>query len=600
MKGDVPHMRRRSRLAFAACAVAAGLTLAACSSGGGTSSTGSSSGGSSASGSNAAFNAGVTKVVNPSTKKGGTLTYGVAATPDSFDPGNTYYAWVLNLNRLWATPLLTYKSCTGGCGDTMTAGIATGLGQVSDKGLVWTYHIKQGLKFEDGTPITAADVKYAVERTYDRSVMDNGPTYFPSILADPKYPGPYKDPKGNLTSITTPDPYTIQFHLVSPFPDFDYVVGAFSQTAPVEPSKDTGSNYQLHPQSTGPYMFSSYQPNKQLTLVPNPNWTQNEDPQAKQLASKIVVNLNMNAQDLDNRLMAGDVDIDAQGIGVQAAARAKILSNPSLKNNADAVPGNREWFTYINTKVAPLNNLACRQAVEYAANKTDLQTAWGGPYAGGGIATTLLLPGMGGYTSFDLYNAKTQPTGDLTAAKAALAKCGKPNGFTVGASYRSDRPTETSAAQALQESLAKVGITLQLHGYPSGSYYSTFAGAPNYVHQHNLGILFGGWSPDWPDGYGMMDELVNGNTIVPTGNTNIGELNDPAINSLFAKTTNPALTLAQRNAIYGQIDRQAMSDAVILPNVYATNLIYRNPAATNVYAFAPFGEYNYAVIGASS
>jgi len=592
-------MKRSRSLAIVTGALVAGLALAACSS----SSPGTTGGGGSTGGTTsgkASFDAGLTTVVNPSTKTGGTLTYGVAATPDSFDPGNTYYAWVLDLNRLWSTPLLTYKSCPGACGDTLAPGIATGLGQVSDKGLVWTYHIKQGLKFEDGSPITAADVKYAVERTYDRSVMDNGPTYFEAILADPKYPGPYKDPKGNLTSITTPDAYTIQFHLLAPFPDFDYVVGAFSQTAPVEPSKDTGSNYQLHPQSTGPYMFSSYSVNKQLVLVPNPNWTQNEDPQAKQLASKIVVNLNMNAQDLDNRLMAGDVDIDAQGIGVQAAARAKILSNPSLKTDADAVPGNREWFTYINTKVAPLNNLACRQAVEYAANKTDLQTAWGGPYAGGAIATTLLLPGMGGYTPFDLYNAKTQPTGDLTAAKTALATCGHPNGFTIGASYRSDRPAETSAAQALQASLARVGITLQLHGYPSGSYYSTFAGAPNYVHQHNLGILFGGWSPDWPDGYGMMDELVNGNTIVPTGNTNIGELNDPAINSLFAKTTNPALTLAQRNAIYGQIDHMAMSDATILPNVYATNLIYRNPAATNVYAYSPYGMYNYAVIGASS
>ncbi|MGH3250414.1 MAG: ABC transporter substrate-binding protein [Trebonia sp.] len=591
-------MKRPRTLAIVAGALVAGMALAACSS----SSTGTSSGGGStsgASGGKAAFNAGITSVVNPSTKKGGTLTYGVAATPDSFDPGNTYYAWVLDMNRLWATPLLTYKSCPGACGDTLAPGTATGLGQVSDKGLMWTYHIKKGLKFEDGSAVTAQDVKYAVERTYDRSVMDNGPTYFQTVLADPKYPGPYKDPKGNLTSVTTPDPYTIQFHLVSPFPDFDYVVGAFSQTAPVEPSKDTGSNYQLHPQSTGPYMFSSYSVNKQLTLVPNPNWTQNEDPQAKQLASKIVINLNMNAQDLDSRLMAGDVDIDAQGIGVQAAARAKILSSPSQKTNADVVPGNREWFTYINTKVAPLNNVACRQAVEYAANKTDLQTAWGGPYAGGQIATTLLLPGMAGYTAFDLYNSVKQPTGDLTAAKAALTTCGHPNGFTVGASYRSDRPAETAAAQALQAALARVGITLQLHGYPSGSYYSTFAGAPNYVHQHNLGILFGGWSPDWPDGFGMMDELVNGNTIVPTGNTNIGELNDPKVNALFAKTTNPALTAAQRGAIYGQIDRQAMADAAILPNVYATNLIYRNPAATNVYAFAPYGMYNYAVIGAS-
>ena len=592
-------MRRRSRLAFAACAVAAGLTLAACSSGGGTSSTGSSSGGSSTSGSNAAFNAGVTKVVNPSTKKGGTLTFALSSTPDSFDPGNTYYAWTFDMTRLWATPLVTYKSCPGACGNTLVPGIATSLGTVSDNGLVWTYHLKPGLKFEDGTPVTSADVKYAVERTYDRSVLANGPTYFPVLLADPKYPGPYKDKTGNLTSITTPDASTIQFHLQSPFPDFNYVA-SLPQTAPVPPSKDTGSNYQLHPLSTGPYMFQSYQVNKQATLVPNPNWTPNEDPQVSQLASKVVINLNVNAADLDNRLLAGDVDIDAQGIGVQAATRAKILSNPSLEKDADASPGNREWFTYINTKVAPLNNVACRQAVEYAANKTDLQTAWGGPYAGGQIATTLLLPGMGGYTSFDQYNAKTDPTGDLTAAKAALAKCGHPTGFTVGASYRSDRPAEVAAVQALQAALARVGIQLQLHGYPSGTYYTDFAGSPNYVHQHNLGVLMGGWSPDWPDGYGMMDELINGNTIAPSGNTNIGELNDPTINGLFAQAANPSITDAQRNAIYGEIDKDAMAQAVILPNVYATNLLYRNPAVTNVYTMTPFGMYNYGVMGVSS
>ncbi len=380
-------MKRPRSIAIVAGALVAGLALAACSSSsggsganGGSGGAGSSTGGTS--GGKAVFNAANTGIVNPSTTKGGTLTYGVAATPDSFDPGNTYYAWVLNLNRLWATPLLTYKSCTGGCGDTLAPGIATGLGTTSDNGLVWTYHIKQGLKFEDGTPITTADVKYAVERTYDRSVMENGPTYFENILADPTYKGPYKDPTGNLTSITTPDDYTIQFHLQSAFPDFNYVVGAISQTAPVEKAKDTGANYQLHPQSTGPYMFQSYSPNKQLVLVPNPNWTQNEDPQAKQLASKIVVDLNLNQQDLDNRLLAGDIDIDAQGVGVGAAARAKILSNPTNKANADVVSSNRLWFTYISSQVAPLNNLACRQAVEYAANKTDLQTAWGGPYAG--------------------------------------------------------------------------------------------------------------------------------------------------------------------------------------------------------------------------
>jgi peptide/nickel transport system substrate-binding protein len=589
-------MTKPRTLAIAACAVLTGLTLAACAStsGSGSPNTGASPGGS------GSYNAALTGVVNPSSAKGGTLTFADSAAPDSFDPGNTYFAWTWDFTRLYATPLVTYKSCPGSCGQQLAPGIATGLGKVSDSGLVWTYHLKHGLKFEDGTPVTAQDVKYAVERTYDRSVLPIGPTYFPTLLADPSYPGPYKDRAKNLmglTSVTTPDPYTVQFHLQHPFADFNYVA-AIPQTAPVPPGKDTGASYQQHPFSTGPYMFSSYQLNSQATLVPNPNWTPNEDPEAKQLVSKIVIQLNVNAQDLDNRLMAGDVNIDAGGTGVQAATQAKILSNPSLMKYADDPPSGFLWFAYLNTKVAPLSNVACRQAIEYAADKTDQQTAYGGP-AGGELASTVMPPNVAGYQKIDLYHALTEPSGDLTKAKAALAACGKPNGFTVGLGYRSDRPKEVQAAQSLQAALARVGINVQLHGYPTGTYFSDFAGSPSYVHQHDLGIDMGGWAADWPDGYGYLDDLTNGNTIAPSGNTNVEELNDPVVNNLFAEATSPTLTTAQETSIWSQIDRQVMKDAVFLPEVYAKSLLYRSPAVTNVYVQGYYGMYNYAVLGVS-
>jgi len=586
-------------LAIAACAVLTGLTLAACASASGSGSSNTADVGPN---SNVSFSAGVTGVVNPSSAKGGTLTFAENSTPDSFDPGNTYYSWVWDFSRLYATPLVTYKSCPASCGLQLAPGIATGLGQVSDDGLVWTYHLKHGLKFEDGTPVSAEDVKYAVERTYDKSVLPNGPAYFQTLLADPSYPGPYQDRSKNLmglTSVTTPDPYTVQFHLQQPFPDFNYVV-ALPQTAPVPPDRDTGANYQLHPISTGPYMFQSYQLNSQATLVRNPNWTPNEDPEAKQLASKVVIKLNVNADDIDNRLMAGDIDIDAGGTGVQAAAQAEILSNPSLMKYSDDALTGFLWFAYIDTKVAPLTNVACREAIEYAADKTDQQTAYGGPYAGGAIASTVLPPTIIGYQKTDPYDALTQPNGDLAAAKSELAACGQPNGFTVGLAYRSDRPREVQAAQSLQAALARVGIDVQLHGYPSGTYYTDFAGSPDYVHQHDLGIDMGGWGADWPDGYGFLDELTNGNTIAPSGNTNIEELNDPVVNRMFAKATNPALTEAQETAIWPQIDQQVMKDAVILPEVYGKSLLYRNPAVTNVYVQSYFGMYNYAVLGVSS
>jgi peptide/nickel transport system substrate-binding protein len=586
-------MKRRGIFAAVALGAAAALAASACSS------SGSSSSGSSSSGS-ATYNAGSSSVVNPSTAKGGTLTLALSSTPDSFDPGNTYYAWVLDFDNLFSMPLFTYKSCAGSCGSQVVPDLATDMGTVSDNGLTWTFHIQPNVKFENGTVVTTQDVKYAIERTYDRSVMDNGPTYYQAILADPSYPGPYKDRAKNvmgLTSVQTPNATTIVFHLVAPYPDLPYVL-AFPNTAPVPPSADTGSNYQLHPLSTGPYMFSSYQLNKQLTLVPNPDWNPATDPNSSQLPAKVIVNLNVNQADVDNRLLAGDLDADAQGTGVAAAAQARILSNPTLKANADNPITGRAWFTYINTKVAPLNNLHCREAVEYATNKTNVQTAWGGPVAGGSVASTLMTPNISGYKSFDLYEALSKPAGDLAAAKQQLALCGQPNGFSTNLAYRSDRPKETAAATAIQASLAQAGIKVTLKGFPSGSYYTDFAGSPAYVHSHDLGLDMGGWSADWPNGNGFLDELVNGNTIAPTGNTNISELNDPVINNLFAKSN--TLTGAARTAIWSQIDMQVMKDAAVLPGVYARSLDYSSPDMTNAYIWDQFGMYNYSVLGVKS
>jgi peptide/nickel transport system substrate-binding protein len=589
-------MKRRSIIAVTAVGAMSALLISACSS-----SSSSSSGSSTTPTTGAvAFNAGISSVVNPSSTKGGTLTFDVRGTPDSFDPGNTYYAWVLDFDHLFTMPLFGYKSCPGSCGLQLVPDLATDMGTTSDNGLTWTFHIQPDVKFENGTVVNSQDVKYAIERTYDRSVMANGPTYYQALLTDPTYPGPYKDRSKNLmglTAVDTPNATTLVFHLQAPFPDLPYVL-AFPNTAPVLPSADTGSNYQLHPLSTGPYMFKSYTLNKQLVMVDNPNWNPATDPNAKQLATQIIVNMNVNQADIDNNLIAGNADIDAYGAGVGPAAQARILGSSSLKANADNPVNGFARFVYINTKVAPLTNLHCREAVEYAANKTTMQTSWGGPVAGGAIASTIMPPVIIGYKSFDYYNALTQPAGDVTAAKQQLAMCGQPNGFTTNMAYRDDNPQETAEATALQASLGAVGIKLTLKGFPSGPYYTNFAGDPAYVHAHDIGLAGGGWGADWPDGYGFLDELLNGNAIAATGNTNISEINDPVINNLFTESSK--LTGDARTAIWSQIDEQAMKDAVILPAVYQKTLLYRNAATTNVYVQAYYGMYNYAVMGVSS
>ena len=94
----------------------------------------------------------------------------------------------------------------------------------------------------------------------------------------------------------------------------------------------------------------------------------------------------------------------------------------------------------------------------------------------------------------------------------------------------------------------------------------------------------------------MLYYLTAGPAIQAAGNTNIGELNDPAVNNLFDKAVATKDPTA-RNQIWSQIDRKVMEQAVILPGVYAKSLLYRNPNLTNVYVQHYYAMYNYATLG---
>ena len=189
-----------------------------------------------------------------------------------------------------------------------------------------------------------------------------------------------------------------------------------------------------------------------------------------------------------------------------------------------------------------------------------------------------------------------KPGGDIAAAKQQLQLCGHPNGFSTNIAYRSDRPREVASSTALQAALATVGIKAALKGYLASNYFGTFAGVPNYVHSHGLGLAAGGWGPDWPDAYGWGWALFDGSAIIPAGNANIAELNDPNVNKLFSELEAATTASAQDN-FSKQIDMAVMKDAVLLPAVYSKALLYRSPSLTNVYVQPYYGMYDYGVLG---
>ncbi|MFE2989874.1 ABC transporter substrate-binding protein [Streptomyces sp. NPDC059262] len=583
----IPTIMRRSSLAAVAAIGSVSLLLAGCSK---------ADDGSDGSNKSAGANAATKDVVNASTKKGGTVTYAMSDVPDSFDPGNTYYAYMYNFSRLYARPLMTFKPDAGEKGNTLVPDLASAPGKQSDGGKTWTYTIRKGLKYQDGSPITSKDVKYAVERSnFARDVLSLGPNYFQQFLkGGDKYKGPYKDKSAEgLKSIETPDDTTIVFHLNQAFQEFDYLV-ATPQTAPVPKAKDDGIDYVKHIVSSGSYQFQSYQEGKQAVLVRNKNFDPKSDPLRKQYPNKIVVNLKVNQQTIDKDLQSGDTLIDLQGKGVDTQTQAQLVNDKSKMGNTDNAFGGRLVYAAINTKLKPFTNVDCRKAVEYAIDKVSVQTAQGGPIRGD-VATTVLPPDITGYAKEDVY-ATSGNKGDVAKAKDALKACGEKT-INTTITARSDRDEEVSGAQALIESLKKVGINASLKQYPSGKYFTDYAGVPKFNQKNKVGIMMMQWGADWPSGYGFLQQILNSKAVGESGNTALSELDDKKVDSMLAEAIG-APDEATRNKLYAQIDKQAMEDAALVPLTYFKVLLYRSPYATNLVSTAAFsGQYDYLNIG---
>lgn len=584
-------MNSRKATAVLALATALALGASACSSSDKTTDN-------KGTGTSAGTDAALTQVVNKSDKAGGTVSYEHSDVPDSLDPGNTYYGWVQNFSRLYGRTLVTFKPAAGAEGLQIVPDLATGLGKASADAKTWTYTLRKGVKYEDGTEVTSKDVKYAIERSnFAPEALSNGPTYFKAYLVGgDAYKGPYKDKNPNgLASIETPDDSTIVFHLSKPFADFDYLA-TFSQTAPVPQAKDTGAQYVKHIMSTGPYKFESYDDGKSAVLVRNPQWTKENDPLRPALPDKITMKFKVNGVTIDKDLLAGAITVDAAGAGVQPASQPSVLSAANKKNTDNSYAGATSYVA-LNVNVKPFDNPDCRKAVQWAIDKTSVQTAAGGNVKGD-VATTLLPPSVNGYNKFDLYPTPGNK-GDATKAKAALTACGQPGGFTTNLSARSDRASEMAAATAIQNSLKAVGITVNIKSFPAGKYFSNFAGVPDYVHSHGLGMMMMAWGADWPTGYGFLDQIIDGSAIKPSGGNNLMELNDPTINKALsdaiANTDNAARTKA-----WGDIDKLTMENASVVPLLYRKNLLYRPPSATNVTVTQAYlGMYDYLLISSS-
>ncbi|MFI1769041.1 ABC transporter substrate-binding protein [Streptomyces sp. NPDC020800] len=526
-------------------------------------------------------------VIGGTPKKGGTLTVLANADFAHLDPARN---WVMpNMDfgiRLLYRTLTTFAAAPGKAGGKIVPDLATDLGRPSDGGRTWTFTLKKGLLYEDGTPIKAQDVKYNVERSFAPD-LTGGPDYAQRYLADTKgYTGPLKGK--HLSSISTPDDHTIVFHLNRPVAEFSYTV-TLPTFSPVPQSKETGVQYDLRPFSSGPYKIDSYSRGKEMVLVRNPHWDAGTDPVRKAYPDKIVVKQGLKGSQIDDRLIASS-GADASAVewtNMSPTSVPKVLPKTDVKARLSAEINGCTDMLSLNTARAPFNNLALRQAVQYAVDRQAQVTANGGP-ALNDPATSYLPPFLTGGNKIDHDPAPVN--GNAERAKEYLKKGGKPAGFKSTITVSTGDKTR---AEAVQQSLARVGIKVEIQTVDPSVYYDTIGdtkSAPDMV--------ISGWCPDYPSGSTFLPFIFDGRTIKAKGNQgNYSQFRDKAV----MKQMDQIATLsdpAKANQAWQDLDAIIMNQVPAVPLLWQRKPLLAGSNIAGAFGHPAWtGQFDYAVIG---
>lgn len=322
------------------------------------------------------------------TAKGGNVNVLMSSDFQTLDPGNSNYVQTADVGQLYYRTLTMAKE-TAGRPPTVVPDLATDLGKPSADGLTWTYTLKKGLKFEDGTPITSKDIKYGVERTYARDVFTQAPQELNSALADDKYKGPYTG--GDFKGIDTPDDHTVVFHLKQPFAEFPALVSR-SNTAPVPRAKDTKLDYTNHPVSSGPYKIASYDRGRAMKLVRNSQWDPATDPNRPARPDTFSFTLSTAQATISQQLIADSdptaITLDSNG-GLQASDAAK-LNDPGVK--ARTAAGLLGCTDVLNLNTETIKDPLVRKAIALSIDRSAIQLQYGGGRFGK-LAPVLHQPG---------------------------------------------------------------------------------------------------------------------------------------------------------------------------------------------------------------
>ena len=533
------------------------------------------------------------------------LKLGSSKRCDSLDPGLSFDAWCAVIQRTYSRNLMSFAGEGGSSGLKVLPDLASGYPSISEDAKVWRFNLRENVRWDDGTLVTAGDVRYSIERLYTRALQASVPNRMLCLLSNcgdstPDYQGPFKKKFPHLKSIHTYGKFKIVFELTRPCGDFDRVL-ATSQFAPIQRVRDIHLRaqkltYASNPASNGPFKLSLQEKPFVAKFIRNENWQQSTDPIRSPQAKSMTWRLYSTDAAVDHALVKGAIDLKLNS-GLGLASRSWVLNSPDHTKHVDLVSNNSTNVLALSSGVTPLDNVHCREAIFYSINKSDLQKVRGGSSVST-VAHSLLPRGVPGYdSSRNNFPSGKDETGNLYAARQKLSECGYPDGFEIGMAYL-DLGVGRNTYLSVQRSLARVGIVVDPVRFTNfADYFTLGIGSPEVIKERNVGIMMANFGPDYFSASAFWSPIADGRNITNYANRNLAELNDETVNDLLDKISVIAnyQTLA---SLSSKLQSEIESKAVYLPYTTDRIVLFRGKKLVNVYLQQGLGSsYDLVNIG---
>jgi ABC-type transport system substrate-binding protein len=414
----------------------------------------------------------------PAAKPGGTINIGYYHDGywDSIDPNLAYGLSTWEILRQTCVPLVWYPNYGGAKGMNLAPGVAAAMPEVSADGLTYTFTIRPGLKFSNGAPLTAKDVKYTFYRLF--KVNPDAADIFAAIKGSDKVAGG----KAKEVSGITAEGDQVAFHLSQPNGGFVQSL-SLQFTCPVPDGTPVKRNETGKIPGNGPYTIQSYDPGRKIVMVRNPSFDPATGPKGN--ADKLVFNLALDQSQALQKIKLGEIDMTVDGL--PAADAQQALTDPSLKGHVSSNTSPTLSYVWLNNDVPPFNNPKVRQAINYAVDRTQIAKVVGGTTAA--KATDQILPPALAGKSPTIYPT----TPDLAKARQLMQE----SGVQTPVKTTLDAPSINSwpqVAQVIQADLKKIGIELKLN---VGSATVLSAASSKRTSKRPAG--FSAWTQDYPD-----------------------------------------------------------------------------------------------------